>query len=558
MVVEKPPKWIQGLHEFVSVCAATGYGLASGQAGVSLIDRSVGTQNAVGAFYAAFLNSAPLVVFASANEPGVPIPTGLPPLHFSRFQNLMVEPWVKWSTLVHSLETLPDDVDKAFHLALSEHQAPVFVTLRQDIMAQTIEKGRLEVNQAPLLSSRIPDVSVLNRIIDDITSHQNPQILVSHLGRHPQAVQGLIEFAKLFGIAVTDRRFFVNYPISEPLHSGFLARYGSPELLSHTDLVLALEIGFLPHQRFPGNVDAVDLGSDPLHRQDVYAGGEYGSSLFPARIRAACDVGPTLDELIHIGKRRLTRRQREQISDRSSMITANHKKMRAEWREKAKRSYESGKLDPWSVGYVLNRHWSGEMSWVNGSPSGSDGLFKTVEIERPGTYFGNPSGHLGAVLGMAYGIAMASRRYADIRNMGSYKTGRITPTERVVVCTTGDGDAIFGNIDSALWTCSHYGIGVVYIILNNACWGVEWPPIERSPMHWAAKANDFEFIDLDRPRIDFAKIARAFKVSAETLDTPDGFDSALVRAVRLARKGRPVLLDLRQEKYSGPSASVVQ
>src|SRR5690348_15197787 len=55
MVVEKPPKWIQGLHEFVSVCAATGYGLASGQAGVSLIDRSVGTQNAVGAFYVAFL-----------------------------------------------------------------------------------------------------------------------------------------------------------------------------------------------------------------------------------------------------------------------------------------------------------------------------------------------------------------------------------------------------------------------------------------------------------------------------------------------------------------------
>lgn len=44
MVVVKPPKWIQGLHEFVSVSAAMGYALASGRPGVALIDRVVGTE----------------------------------------------------------------------------------------------------------------------------------------------------------------------------------------------------------------------------------------------------------------------------------------------------------------------------------------------------------------------------------------------------------------------------------------------------------------------------------------------------------------------------------
>ncbi len=78
MVVEKPPKWIQGLHEFTTVSAAAGYALASGREGVALIDRVVGTQNAIGAMFCAYMNSSPTVIFASANVPGVPIQTGAP------------------------------------------------------------------------------------------------------------------------------------------------------------------------------------------------------------------------------------------------------------------------------------------------------------------------------------------------------------------------------------------------------------------------------------------------------------------------------------------------
>jgi hypothetical protein len=127
MVVEKPPKWIQGLHEFVTVCAASGYALASEKPGVALIDRVVGTQNAIGAFFAAYHNSAPLVVFASSNLPGVPIETGAPELHYSSFQNLMVAPWVKWSTQVNALENISDDVAKAFDMAISEHRGLRYV-----------------------------------------------------------------------------------------------------------------------------------------------------------------------------------------------------------------------------------------------------------------------------------------------------------------------------------------------------------------------------------------------------------------------------------------------
>ena len=140
MVIEKPPKWIQGLHEFTTVSAATGYALASGREGVALIDRIVGTQNAIGAIFGAFMNSSPTIIFASANVPGVPIQTGAPELHYSFYQPMMVLPWVKWLAQVNSLDTMADDIEKAFYAALSEHRAPVYVTLRQDLMAQTCTK----------------------------------------------------------------------------------------------------------------------------------------------------------------------------------------------------------------------------------------------------------------------------------------------------------------------------------------------------------------------------------------------------------------------------------
>lgn len=556
MVVVKPPKWVQGLHEFVTISAASGYALASGRAGVALIDRVVGTQNAIGAFYGAYLNSSPLVAFASSNVPGVPIPTQAVELHYSNYMLLLVSPWVKWFTQVHDLATLPEDVDKAFNMALSEHKGPVYVALRQDLMAKSVHEGRSVGTENPL-SPRVPDDSTLKRIVDGILTHENPQIVVSHLGRNPRAVASLVRFAHVFGVAVGERRFFLNCPISDPMHVGFLSRYDSPEVLSSTDLVLALEIGLLPHQTFGNDVDVVDIASDPLHRQDVYAGGDYGSSLFPAIVRAACDVGPTLERLIEIGKEVMTNSDKEKIRSRTVRIAKLHDKMLSKWRETAARSYNRGILNDWSIGYVLNKHWSPEMSWVNGAASSWEVLLRTIELSRPGTYFSNPSGHLGLAPGMAYGVALAHTRYQEVKDKGAYRVGRIRGSGHIVLCTVGDGDAIFGNIDSALWTCSHYGIGVLYVILNNACWGVEWPPIESSSQHWAAKAKDYEFLDVDNPRIDFGHIARAYNVHARSVDTPQHLDSAMREAKKIVRRGRPALLNVNLAKHTGPMASVV-
>jgi acetolactate synthase I/II/III large subunit len=558
MVVEKPPKWIQGLHEFTTVSAATGYALASGREGVALIDRMVGTQNAIGAIFGAYMNSAPTLIFASANVPGVPIQTGAPELHYSTYQPVIVLPWIKWLAQVNSLESLPDDLEKAFYMALSEHQAPVYVTLRQDLMAQTVPKGwTARTSGEPLAALRVPDDGTIEKIIDNLLTHENSVLLTSEVGRHPEVVETLVEFANLFGIGVMERRFFMNYPISDKMHLGFLSRYRDPEIPHKTDLVMALELGLLAHQLFRDHPDVIDITSDPYHRQDVYAGGDYGASLVPAKIRAICDSNATLRKIIQVATERLHGSEKEKITDRLQKVKGKHDQLLQEWRRKAARSYASGKLDDWAIGYVLNKQITEDTIWVNGAASSWETLLKSVELTRPGSYFGNPSGHLGPTLGMAYGVALADRKYVDVQDMGSYKTGRINDSKKVVICTTGDGDAIFGNLDSALWTCAHYGIGVLYVILNNACWAAEWQPIETSSQHWARDAGDFEFLDLDKPKIDFCPIAKGFGVFAERIENVEEFEMKLPKAIELVKKRKPALLDVQQEKFTGAAPSSV-
>lgn len=227
------------------------------------------------------------------------------------------------------------------------------------------------------------------------------------------------------------------------------------------------------------------------------------------------------------------------------------------WRKEARRNLRSGILNGWSVGYVMRKNWSRDLILVDGAQSEGEGLLKSTELDVPGTCFGNPSSHLGISTGVAYGVALADTRYERVRDKGGYKVGAIGPSAQTVVCSLGDGEAIMGNLSSALWTCKHYGIGVLYVVLNNACWGEEWASIERSPYHWSRDASDFEALDIDQPRLDFVNIARGSGVRAQRVSTVAELESLFPTYLRRAKSGEPVLLDVWMPKFTGARPSVV-
>jgi acetolactate synthase-1/2/3 large subunit len=542
MTCVKPPIWIQGLHEFNSICAAIGYALASEEASVCLVDRIVGTANAMGAFYAAYENYAPVVVFASQNLPGLSsghLPDGRPrnAVHYHSWQSLLPTPWTKWRCEISNLDLLPQSIIKAFMLSMTEPRGPTYVTLRQDLMAARVNPRpwRFKISNFSASSFEADGESV-ETAAKLLLEAENPIVLATSMGRNTSAVPRLVELAEAIGCGVVDGRNFLNFPMDHLLFLGFhrRARAESP-FLKEADVLLCIETYYEYPFAPPEDCKVIAVGPDLAMLQGG-SGGDYGGNLYPADARLAGDSALILTRLTKAVKRGMTPSLRRVAEERRIRNREKHEKLISEWKKEADKHLDDEPISTYRVALELNKVWDENTIWVNQTITMSSQLLQGIFLTKPGTYFTNPSGHLGPAASMGYGIALAR------------------PEEKVVV-TTGDGDFVFGNPASTLWTCSHYHIPVLYLIFNNACWGIEWPFIVDATLKLAASSRNYECVDIDEPRIDFANLAEAFNVRSETLSHPWDAEEKLKWAFDVVSKGEPALIDIHLEKYTEGKSS---
>jgi thiamine pyrophosphate-dependent acetolactate synthase large subunit-like protein len=533
--VEKGLKWIQALHEFTAVSSAEGYALAKNRTGIALVDRIVGTQNSIGALYSSYLNMAPLLVLASRDIPGTHLLND-PTSHYSSKHLQVIEPWVKWSNNSQSEEMIEEDISKAFFITQLEPKGISFVTLRHDLMQTPYDGKKLKIKQF-YYNKKVPDMDTIKKIGNEILSSENPEIFISHAGRNMEYVKTMVDFAYHFGIGVKERRYFMSFPLNNEMHLGFVPRMYVPEI-GNDDLLLLFEFGILPGNSFPEDRKIIDFSTEFVRRRDIYSGGDYGSSNLFNSIDIECDLGPTLELLMK--KIDIDSRSMELIKDRRETIREKHCKLMKSLGALAEKDINSGKLTDNSIGFILNKYWEKGMAMVNGSIKYYNGINQQVKLDEPGTFFSNPSGHLGSPVGMAYGTFIARNEQKYIERSGNYNP---------VVCITGDGDAVFGNITSALWSVKHYGLGVIYIIMNNGSWAIEWPYFENTTEKYVMNSRDTEFIDINAPRIDFATIAKGFSVDSYSVNTIEEFETAIQQAIKTAKNGEPSLIDIMLPEF---------
>jgi len=534
----KPPIWIQGLHEFDSLCAATGYALASEEASVCLIDRIVGTANALGAFYVAYENYAPVVVFASQNVPGLAsghLQDGRPrnAVHYHSWQGMFPTPWTKWRHELSNLDLLPQSILKAFVTSKTEPRGPTYVTLRQDLMAERVDPApqRYELSSfSP--SSFAADEASVEAAAELLVEAENSVALATSMGRSTTAVMRLVELAEALQCGALDGRNFLNFPMNHPLFLGFRGRtLGDSPYVKDVDVLLCIETHYEYPFAPPEDCKIISVGPDLMMLQGG-AGGDYGGNLYPADVRLAGNSSLILSQLTSAVQRRMgSGMLRRAIGERGIRNKLLHEKMMADWNREAEKHFDDDPVSAYRVAYELNKLWDEDTIWVNQTITMRLPLVQGIRLTKPGTFFTNPSGHLGPVASMAYGVALAR-------------------PEDDVVAMIGDGDFVFGNPASVLWTCSHYHIPVLYLVFNNACWGIEWPFIVDTTLKLTSSSRDYECVDLDEPRIDFAKLAEAFKVRSETLSHPWDAEEKLRWGFNVVSKGEPALIDVQLEKYT--------
>lgn len=543
MTAVKPPIWIQSLHEFPAISAAMGYALGTEGAAVCLIDRTVGTINAMGGFYAAYENFAPVVIFASRNLPAIAsgyLADGRPryAVHYHSWQAIFTEPWTKWRHELARLDTLPFDIQKAFLAAVSQPSGPTYMTLRQDLMAARVEAAPLPRGEVGTQMSRMAaDIDSVKAAAELLVEAENPIIYATSMGRHASAIYCLVELAEAIGCGVLDGRAFLNFPMGHPLFQDFYSWRERDPLMEDADVVLSIENYYEPPFGPPEDSAVIDVRPDPLALQGG-SGGDYGGGFYPAAQRLIGGSATILSQLSLAVNKLIDgdAMRRSTIDDRFESNRVRHEEKLATWAKEREGHLEDDPISPHKIAYELDRLWDDDTVWMNSTITMRKSLRQGIHINQPGTYFTNPSGHLGPIAGAAYGMALAK-------------------PDKKVVAMVGDGDFVMGNPPAVLWTCSHYRIPVLYIVFNNACWGIEWPFIVDTTLKLSATARNYECVDIDKPRLNFKKMAESTGVRAEVIEHPDEAREVLERGFKALLRGEPSLIEVRLPKYTEGESS---
>ena len=125
------------------------------------------------------------------------------------------------------------------------------------------------------------------------------------------------------------------------------------------------------------------------------------------------------------------------------------------------------------------------------------------------------------------GAALANRKYG-----------------RLSVSIQNDGDLLYG--PAVLWTAAHHNIPLLSIMNNNRSYHEENMHMQRMANRRTRGIDRVNIgTEIDKPAIDYAKVAQGFGVHAEgPITNPNDLGPAIKRAIEVVKRGEPALVDV--------------
>lgn len=490
-------------HESAAGFAADGYSKASGEVGVCLVTRGVGSGNLAIALHTAFQDSTPLVALVGQ------VPTRV--RHREAFQEMDLDrvfgAMTKRAFEVTRTERIPELLQQAFRVARSGRPGPVVVALPEDVLFESADASPA----APVRPTKpSPDAAGVERAAELLLAAHAPMVIAGREVLTDGATSRLVWLAEELGLPVMNAfRRCDAFPNDDRHFAGSLAP-GMPEAavapLEEADLVLALGVRFtefttqryrypLPHTR----LIHVSSASETV--------GEWGSPTLPIissvdafldalREHMATNVGPPD-----------ARAEREAAVDRHRATYLRH----AEADEPFDDPEAGTRIS--RVVAALQRHVPAATAIVTDVGNFSMWVPRYYRFTEPGTHFGAISGAMGYALPAAVGIAQHAENGP-------------------VVVIAGDGG--FAMTMSELSTVRQRNLPVLSIVLVNDAYGTIRMHQERQyPGRPIAT-------DLLNP--SFRRVAEAFDIPSATVCGDEAFERELVK---LLDRGGPGLIEVR-------------
>ena len=534
------PELVLTTHEEIAVALAHGYAKAKGRPMAAVVHDIVGLQHASMAICNAFCDRAPLLVLGATG----PMDTTrrrpwIDWIHTALVQGTQVRDYVKLDDQPASVAAIPEAILRAWRLARTEPQGPVYLCLDADLQEQTLEGPVAMPDVARFQPATPPHADP--RAVEDaarrLAEARYPVIVVESLGRRPGVAAPLCRLAELLAAPLVDLAVEYQGRPSVPGRHPLDMSGARDEVVREADLILALDVTNLL-----GAMGQVDRSTREVHllnestrvisiSLDDYAVRSWAQtfqSLIPVDLPIAADATLALPMLVAAVEDRLRHdRAAAERRTRAQRIALRHAALNAEWQAAVSLERSSKPLTPAVLAAEVWQVIKDE-DWILANGSGKGWARRLWDWQPERVCGGSGGAGLGYGLPAALGVALAHR-----------ESGKL--------CVNLQADCDLLYVVSGIYTAAHHRLPLLTVMFNNRTYGND-----EEHQETMAKArgrpveNKVVGIRIDDPAPDFARIAQGFGVHAEgPLDAAGAVDAALRRALRVVKdEGRPALVDV--------------
>jgi acetolactate synthase-1/2/3 large subunit len=533
------PEIILCTHEEIAVGVAHGYARAKGKPMGAAVHNVVGLQHASMAIYNAWCDRLPIIVMGGTG----PMDTAnrrpwIDWVHTALVQGNLVRDFVKWDDQPGSVEAVPDSFVRAYRLATTDPQAPVYICYDGEVQEKKLD-GEISFSldrYPPSLPLQAPEEG-FDKTLRALLEAKRPVIIADWVGKKEAGFKALGELAEMLAAPVLDQFGRFNFPVHNPLNLTGL----HDKVIPQADLILALDVPDLegavtkraqergrrrPIELLAPNTKIINVALDDLL---VRAWSTDFNKLRQADLMVMADTSVFLPELV---------RRLKADAQGLGKIGGQINERRAEWaklyaeKQAALEREKKNKRDEKPI--AMTRLYA-EMiealkneDWVltNGSSQGKENSY------LPAAKFNQI---LGKYKGGGLGYGLPASLGAALAHKGSGK---------VCVDLQPDGDLLF--TVSGLWTAVHHQIPLLIIVCSNRSYYNDEEHQERvAEARGRPVENKTIGIRIQEPEVDFGAMARTYGCwGAGPITDPKDLIKTLREAVKVVKGGKPALVDV--------------
>jgi benzoylformate decarboxylase/acetolactate synthase-1/2/3 large subunit len=530
------PAMICCQHEKVAVGVAHGFAKASGEPMAVVLHDLVGLLQGTMGLYYAFHDRVPMLVMGGSG----PADTAhrrpsIDWYHSANVQGNAVRDYVKWDDEPRSVEATPESLIRAWNIARSSPQGPVYVSLDAELQEVRLDQSPTAVDPAKyaLPAPLGADPDSIHELAKMLVDAERPLIVAGFAGRDPNAFTMLPELAETLGAGVVDSGARLNLPNRHPLN------VTGTKVPAEADLVL-----FLDCKDVESAITSVDsttrimrshLAPDAtlvalgFNHVGIRGWSHDFGHLLPFALDVTADTVSALPSLLEHCRKLVAADDQSRTAQRAvrrEELTRAHDEQWAAWQAQAASDANAA---PVSTARLAQEVWDviKEYDWVLTAGTSRGWARKLWNFDEP---YRHPGDSLGTAtqIGISLGVALAHKG-----------------TGRLAVDLQPDGDLMFDL--GTLWVAAYYKIPMLVVMVNNHAYYNDWAHQEHVAVDRGRPVeNAYVGMEINGPAPDFASVARAQGWWAEgPIDDPNQISDAIRRAATIVTQtGQPALVDI--------------